>query len=42
MLLPGPESAISPSINRWPEKMKTQAYIKGEFDDATPMKVFTE
>lgn len=42
LLLPGSESAMRISIDRWLTKHKLQPYIKGEFDDTALMKAFAE
>lgn len=42
LLLPGGESAMRLSIDRWLSKHKLQPCIKGEFDDTALMKAFAE
>lgn len=42
LLLPGSESAMRVSIDRWLSKHKLQPHIKGEFDDTALMKAFAE
>jgi LysR family transcriptional activator of nhaA len=42
LLLPGTESAMRLSIDRWLTKDKLQPRIKGEFDDTALMKAFAE
>lgn len=42
LLLPGLESAMRVSVDRWLTKHKLQPNIKGEFDDTALMKAFAE
>ena len=42
LLIPGAESAMRVSIERWLTKHKLQPHIKGEFDDTALMKAFAE
>jgi LysR family transcriptional activator of nhaA len=42
LLLPGSESAMRVSIDRWLAKHKLKPHIKGEFDDTALMKTFAE
>lgn len=42
LLLPGNESAMRVSIDRWLSKHKLQPHIRGEFDDTALMKAFAE
>lgn len=42
MLLPGQESAMRRSLERWLEKKRIQPRIRGEFDDTALIKAFAE